>query len=214
VEAYFPGVGWVTFDPTPSGAPVETNFWTQAQLYVDAMREFWREWVVNYDFMHQRRLSAAAVSTSARAYDRFRLWLHHQYTAMLRLARKSHTAMEDSPRKYGAMAALFLCGLLFVINLPAMIAAMRRRQLAKNPAKAPRGAAAIWYARMTTAMARKGHRKRPTETPEEFLAKIPDTKLRHGLARFTKHYERARFGDSAEDAVKLPEIYDELVSKK
>lgn len=214
VEAYFPGVGWVMFDPTPPGAPAVTNVWTRFQLYMDAMREFWREWVVNYDFMHQRRLSAVAVNASTRAYDRFRIWIHHQYAAMLRIARKSHNAMEVSPRKYGAIATLCICGLLFLVNLPAMALAIRRRRLARNPAKAPRGAAAIWYSRMTTAMARRGHRKRPTETPQEFLAKIPDVKLRRGVAKFTHHYERARFGDSAEDAVKLPEIYEELVSKK
>jgi hypothetical protein len=67
---------------------------------------------------------------------------------------------------------------------------------------------------MTTALARRGHRKSPSQTPAEFVEKISDAKLKHGVARFTKHYERARFGNSAEDAVELPKIYEELVEKK
>ena len=178
------------------------------------MREFWREWVINYDFVHQRRLSAVAVSASARAYDRFKLWWHRRYESMLRFARESHGAVEQSPRKYGVIGMSIVCGLMLLFNLPMIVRSLRRRQLARNPAKAPRSAAAIWYLRMTTAMAREGHRKNATDTPLEFVAKIPDVRLRLGVARFTEHYERARFGDSAEDAVKLPEIYEELVSRK
>jgi hypothetical protein len=88
------------------------------------------------------------------------------------------------------------------------------QSIARNPAKAPQGAASIWYGRMTSAMARRGHRKSPTQTPAEFVEEIDDPTLRGGVARFTRHYERARFGNSAEDAVELPKIYEELVEKK
>jgi len=53
----------------------------------------------------------------------------------------------------------------------------------------------------------------PNQTPEEFVAKINDLQLRDGVARFTEHYERARFGNSVQDAVELPKIYEELVQK-
>lgn len=214
VEAFFPGVGWVTFDPTPGGAAAPVTAWTRVQLYVDAMREFWREWVINYDFMHQRRLSVVAMNAGSRAYDRFRLWVHRRFEQMMRLARRSQRSVENSPEKFGIMAALAVCGLILLINLPGIVRAIRRRMLARNPARAPRGAAAIWYTRMTRAMARRGHRKRPNDTPAEFAARIGDATLRRRVAKFTEHYERARFGDSAEDAKKLPEMYEELVSKK
>jgi hypothetical protein len=34
------------------------------------------------------------------------------------------------------------------------------------------------------------------------------------MADFTSHYERARFGHSANDAAKLPEIFEEVKSRR
>ncbi|MGA2963689.1 MAG: DUF3488 and transglutaminase-like domain-containing protein, partial [Candidatus Korobacteraceae bacterium] len=49
VEAYIPNWGWLAFDPTPAGDTLPTR-WSKLQLYLDAASEFWRDWVVNYDF--------------------------------------------------------------------------------------------------------------------------------------------------------------------
>src|SRR5580693_7551791 len=48
VEVYFPGYGWQTFDPTPSGNSGTPQGWGRVALYVDAAASFWREWVVSY----------------------------------------------------------------------------------------------------------------------------------------------------------------------
>ncbi|MGA7589841.1 MAG: DUF3488 and transglutaminase-like domain-containing protein, partial [Candidatus Sulfotelmatobacter sp.] len=53
VEAYFPGYGWITFDPTPGGEIGTPEGWDRALLYLDAAESFWREWVISYDFSHQ-----------------------------------------------------------------------------------------------------------------------------------------------------------------
>src|SRR5205085_10347687 len=53
VEAYFAGQGWIAFDPTPaSGSVAFKSGWSRVLLYLDALREFWREWIINYDFAH------------------------------------------------------------------------------------------------------------------------------------------------------------------
>ncbi|MFQ5695130.1 MAG: transglutaminaseTgpA domain-containing protein, partial [Terriglobia bacterium] len=56
VEVYFPGVGWVEFDPTPPdpNAP-QRNFWTRLGYYADAFDLWWDEWVINYDDQHWGR---------------------------------------------------------------------------------------------------------------------------------------------------------------
>src|SRR5579872_1073851 len=62
VEAYFPGYGWQTFDPTPAGASGTPQGWNRLALYLDAMASFWRDWVVTYDTSHQLALGQAAFS--------------------------------------------------------------------------------------------------------------------------------------------------------
>jgi hypothetical protein len=52
--------------------------------------------------------------------------------------------------------------------------------------------------------------KPASQTPQEFLRKIEDTRLREPVARFTAVYESARFGNSADDAQRLPELYEEV----
>jgi protein-glutamine gamma-glutamyltransferase len=213
VEVYFPGLGWYSFDPTPAGeAPVVTN-WTRMQLYMDAAQEFWREWVVNYDYSHQQHLTNVAVNNSVRLFERVKRWSRREYAALVRRARETHRLLVNSPRAYAVTVVLFISGIILLFNVPRVARAIMMHNLAKNPGKAPQGAASIWYRKMTNAMARRGHRKLPSQTPEEFVAKIDDAKLRDGVARFTQHYERARFGNSAEDAVELPKIYEELVKK-
>lgn len=214
VEAYFPGIGWYAFDPTPASDYAGPTTWNRVQLYIDAMREFWREWVVNYDFSHQERLGNIAVHSGTRVVERFRIWVRRQYDSLLREARRMNRSVEDSPRDYAVLGLGFICGLVLLLNLPRIIRQWKIRRLARNPAESPQGAAAIWYSRLLSALARRGHKKVPTETPREFIEKIEEPGLQDDVARFTEHYERARFGNSAEDAVKLPEIYQEIAGKK
>jgi hypothetical protein len=59
-------------------------------------------------------------------------------------------------------------------------------------------------------LAKRGLRKAPTQTPEEFIQTVNLAPVREQLQQFTLHYERARFGHSAVDAEKLPGLYREL----
>ncbi len=52
----------------------------------------------------------------------------------------------------------------------------------------------------------------PEQTPAEFAAVIDEPGLRKRVAEFTRAYENARFGDSAEDAQRLLELYEEVLS--
>jgi hypothetical protein len=61
-------------------------------------------------------------------------------------------------------------------------------------------------------LARKGWRKSPAHTPEEFLIGIQDEAMRESVAEFTRHYESARFGGSAQDAQRLPDLYEEVLT--
>jgi hypothetical protein len=88
--------------------------------------------------------------------------------------------------------------------------AVRKRRLAARPEKSPSLAATIWYERMTRLLARRGWNKISAHTPKEFLTSIPDEGMRVSVAKFIRHYESARFGGSAQDAQRLPELYEEV----
>ena len=103
VEAYIPGAGWTTFDPTPAGDAAAATLWTRYQLYLDAAREFWREWIVNYDAGHQQALSLAAVrQTRNRVSDFRRWWQPASYHHMLETARRVHHSASSNPRACSA----------------------------------------------------------------------------------------------------------------
>ena len=53
---------------------------------------------------------------------------------------------------------------------------------------------------------RRGWPRAPNQTPEEFASIIGHAGLRAAVEKFTTHYERARYADSASDAALLPEL--------
>src|SRR5215470_8867195 len=57
VEAYFPGNGWVVFDPTPP-APVESaGIFKRLSQFADWAELTWNDWIIGYDFAHQTALA-------------------------------------------------------------------------------------------------------------------------------------------------------------
>ncbi len=214
VEAYFPEYGWVAFDPTPGASmPIRTGL-SRVMLYVDAMASFWREWVVNYDAGHQQTLAVSARTSSRRLFWTLRQWWRHHYEAMLTAARRTESTMAGSPLGWGLGGMLIATLLLFLVNARRLWQALGRRRLAARPEKSPRQAATIWYERMTEIVARRGWRKSPTQTPEEFVSRIDDARVREKVAEFTRHYEHARFDDSVEDVRRLPELCAEITATR
>jgi len=210
VEAYFPRYGWVTFDPTPAGAGTSAGRWSRAGLYLDALREFWREWVINYDFAHQTSLSIDVAVRSRRGLDDARLWAHRRYTALLERARHVEGWVQKFPRQFAAVALVVVTLLVLLLNFGGLRRLVRVRRLVRHPASAPQAAASIWYTRLLRSLGHRGWPKRPEHTPKEFVRGIGDPALRGTVAAFIDHYERARFGNSTEDAQALPEIYEEI----
>ena len=210
VEAYFPDYGWVSFDPTPPDPKVLPTQWTRALLYLDAAREFWREWVVNYDFSHQVSLTQNIRFRGRDAFQNARQWLRDQYRGLVARMRQTYYRAQQSPREWGGGAALALGSIVVLLNLRRLWRAWRTRRVARNPERAPQAAASIWYARMIRRLSRRGWRKAPAQTPQEFVTSIAEPTLQRSVAAFTAHYERARFGESAEDAKKLPELFEEI----
>lgn len=214
VEVYFPGTGWVSFDPTPAGnLPVHT-VWNRMQLYLDAAASFWREWIVNYDTAHQRSLGQDAASRSRRTLEELRRWVGRQHRALLRSARRAQDRVSRAPGRWTAGAFLVSAILILLINARPILRAIRAHRFRRHPERAPREAAALWYAKMLRLLARRGWRKTPSQTPQDFAAAIQDPSLQKAVTAFTRTYEAARFGQSVDDARALPELLEEVSAAK
>jgi protein-glutamine gamma-glutamyltransferase len=212
VEAYFPGYGWQTFDPTPAGGSGSPQGWGRIALYIDAMASFWRDWVVSYDSSHQYVLGQTAVGRSRALWEAARRWAGIHYASMLKWARRSQDRVEHSPGRWAIFGALVTFGFVLLGNLGRIARLLHEKWLQAHPERSPQQAAAMWYERMARALARRGVEKPASQTPHEFLKKIEDSRLREPVARFTQVYESARFGNSIEDAHRLPELFEEVES--
>jgi len=210
VEAYFPGYGWQTFDPTPAGNGGTPQGWGRVALYVDAMASFWRDWVVSYDSSHQYVLGQTAVSSTRGLWEGARIWARNHYESMLNWARRSQDRVEHSPARWAIVGLGIALALVILGNVGRILRVLHERWLRAHPERSPEQAAAMWYQRMARTLARRGMQKPPAQTPQEFVKRIEDNRLRQPVARFTEVYESARFGNSAEDAQRLPELYEEV----
>ena len=72
VEVYFPGVGFVQFDPTPAterGSKLD-SLWSRLVLVWDSLQQRWRAFIVDYDLLAQaqavKRLSALVTEAGRR----------------------------------------------------------------------------------------------------------------------------------------------------
>ena len=210
VEAYFPGYEWQTFDPTPGGAANTPQGWARVGLYVDAMASFWRDWIVAYDSSHQYVLGQAAISGTRGLWEGIRTRARYRYESMLKWARRSQDRVEHAPGRWTIVGLAIVAGFLFVANPGKITRWLREKRLSAHPERAPEQAAAMWYDRMARSLARKGVRKSSSQTPQEFVRRIEDARLREPVGHFTEVYESARFGNSADDARRLPELYEEV----
>jgi hypothetical protein len=183
-------------------------------LYLDAVQSFWREWIINYDFTHQRTLGREANLTGRRMVESTRNWGRRSYGSLLRHARylRSHINRHSQAWGMGVVSGVML--ILLIANLPRLAQFVRCRRIASRPDRAPQTAAAIWYGRMTRAVARRGWQKALSQTPSEFVTMIEDPGLRARVQKFTSCYESARFSDSSEDAQQLPELFEEITAEK
>ena len=151
MEAYFPGYGWQTFDPTPAGNGGSPQGWSRA-LYVDAMSSFWREWIISYDTSHQFAIAQTAF-TSTRSGWRRRRWAREHYESMLRWAKHSQDRIEHSPGRWAILGLVITLLLLLLGNLGRIARLLHEKWLHAHPERSPEQAAAMWYRKMAQAVA-------------------------------------------------------------
>ena len=100
VEVFFPGYGWIAFDPTPGASIQVRTGWSRIGLYMDAMASFWRDWVVNYDAGHQQAWRWAQAPEPA-IFWRCGIGGAATIESMLAAARRVSERVAGSPLRWG-----------------------------------------------------------------------------------------------------------------
>ena len=202
VEAFLPGAGWRTFDPTPPDlSPAAPSLFTQLGLYIDAAETFWQEWVLNYNIDRQVVL-ADRMEASGR---RLSLWRMDGAAAWAWLA------------AYGWPLAAAL-GAALAAALAARLAGpplwrwlrLRRRVSRLRRGEATAGDATLLYQRMLRLMRARGFEKSACLTPLEFLGALGPSPASPLIREFTAAYYELRFGEQPAAAGSMIRLLEQL----
>jgi transglutaminase-like putative cysteine protease len=198
VEAYFPGFGWITFDPTPPGNGKRNGFLSRLSLYWDWFQFAWGEWVINYDFVHQVSLARNVQNTSRNWGDRAQHYYRDKQRDAIRLLMAIDRRTEASPY-FLPSVLLFLIALLFYLRGRPLIAHLiaRWRVRARRGGNLTASLAALEYREMLRLLEKRGWKKAPSQTALEFVSVIPAADISAPVALLTELYQSARFGDHA-----------------
>lgn len=156
-EVYFPGAGWITFDPTPPGRadPLRRGGggWRERLSRVmDSVRFQWTKWVIEYDLVAQLSLFTAVGRT-------------------LKSAARSTRSL--AARTLGALPIL-----LAVAGVVAILWLARRRRHSGRPAQKSsrsrmRSRVSVTYDQVLKRLAKAGVARAPATTPKELASTLP-----------------------------------------
>jgi protein-glutamine gamma-glutamyltransferase len=198
VEAYFPGYGWITFDPTPPGDGKRKGLFARLGLYWDWFQFAWDEWVINYDFVHQTNLVQNAQKTSKDWGERALRYYHNKQRDAIRLLMALDRRTEASPYFLPSVLVFLIALLIYLRGRPLigyLIARWRVR--ARRGGNLTASLAALEYREMLRLLEKRGWKKAPSQTPLEFASAIPAADLSAPVAQLTELYQSARFGNHA-----------------
>jgi protein-glutamine gamma-glutamyltransferase len=210
VEVYFPGEGWVTFDPTPSVEPGSAIF-SRLTHYIDWMELSWNEWVINYDFAHQVQMAQMLQRNSRNWNDSVRVWFKKQQRGS-----KAWLRSWLGRRGVVTFALPMALILLLVLTRYGVLGAAIRRLRWYLHLRAPETAganpqlASRMYAELLRVLERRGLTRRASQTALEFAAAVPDPGLAGAVREFTQIYGDARFGGAPCDAGRLRGLLEQV----
>lgn len=158
VEVYFDGVGWVTFDPTPSSnagdaAEDDGGLTGRMRRFVDTMRFQWLQWVIEYDLRRQMSLFRgvgdsfkSGGGSIKQVFTDVRAWLG---------------------RNGGLLGGVVLGGALLAVVLTRF-----RRRVGWQRSDGVRDPMSVIYRQAMTSLARRGHGRAPAVTPREHASEL------------------------------------------
>jgi len=194
VEAWIPGQGWTTFDPTPAGGPdtAAVSWLARLNNYLDAGSTLWQEWVVGYDLDRQMTL-AFRFDQSRRAGVPWLVRTFRNAMALRLPGLPSGSRASGGGIAIAVLALALALAFVFRRRIAALPRAMRRAG-ANGHAPITVHEAARLYRAMLAALRRRGIEKLPFQTAAEFAAGLGGHTASALVTEFTLCYESVRFG--------------------
>ena len=204
VEAFFPGYGWITFDPTPPGNGRRVGFFDSIAKYWDWFQFAWGEWIINYDFVHQMSLADTVQKKSRNWGENLRQYYHRKERELIRWILAVDKKTENSPYFLPGILAILVAILMYLRGRALFAFMMARWSLrARRGGNVTASLATLEYREMLRMLEKRGWKKSPSQTAQEFAAAIPASKIADPVARLTQLYESARFGNHAPPAQQM-----------
>jgi hypothetical protein len=213
VEAWIPGRGWTTFDPTPPDDTQTRGFaalFSRMMLYADAAEMLWQQWVIDYNIEQQIELMAGVERNSRLLNGK---WVNPGVAG----AREFGQRLLESVRPWVAHAvALLIFAALAVFLGPKLWKQVRAR---RDAARISRGEvvasdAADLYGRMLELLNRRGLEKPAWLTPWEFARIVPDSATAALVEQITTAYHELRYGNNLRAASRMIQLLQELETTK
>ena len=211
VEVYFPGYGWLSFDPTPPSDDSSRAWYARLGDYWDWFTLTWNEWIINYDFAHQinlaQRFRGATRNWTAGAHGYLDA-LHRRVTNRL----KSWQARIIATRLASAFALVAAAGIaLILLGSRFFWPLVTWWKLRTSPVGAPDPQlATLLYQQMLALLGRRGWQKRAGQTPLEFAAAVSAPGVAAPVGEFTRLYLVVRFGAAPCEAASMQRLLTEV----
>jgi transglutaminase-like putative cysteine protease len=206
VEAFFPGPGWIEFDPTPVGGQNRGSAWYRrlAQI-LDTLDVVWTE-VVTFDrvkqigfFQSLRRKIESSWENVSGAADRFIGW---------DLAQLRERVYWLAGQKLVLLKVLLLLLASFLTyRYRRYLRMFWKRHVLHSSGKE---IAQEYYLELLEVLARRGFKKSKFETPREFGVRVKAAMNSELPLQVTETYYRSRYGGRLVGQEELASVYSSL----
>jgi transglutaminase-like putative cysteine protease len=206
VEAWIPGNGWTTYDPTPPNTNPSLSFATRLHLYLDALQVFWQDWILSYDVDRQLNLVGNLEQS------RHNFALKYFDGAWSRIVRKARMQALEVKKHAGELVVAVASVALLILLGPVVFARIRLLLQVRRVQRGEVSAsdATLLYQRMLVILRRRGIQKPAWLTPAEFAQVVPDSATARLVADFTSAYHELRYGMKQDAALRLVAILEQL----
>ncbi|MEC9071946.1 MAG: DUF4129 domain-containing protein, partial [Myxococcota bacterium] len=212
VEVFDPGVGWITFDPTPASevlVPATGGVWGTVQEWYDSLKLQWYKWVVEYDLEKQWAFYTGVLERMGSLRDA--LPKVKGNVRSRKAWKEGFSEWVRRPATWLMFASPFILMILWRFGVLRFIWSLLLR-LRPEREVPPDGAMEALYLKMLKRLTRQGVGRRPQETPRELASRLK--RSGHDSAstvhRLTRGFEEARYAGREPSEQALSEMEREL----